>query len=179
MGDFFGRLGPDKKYFSTFFWFQPLGDPFWDPLLDPFWTPFGPILDTLDHFGPFWTHFGPFWSLWVTLEAINRSQMASAMGGLSGAPPLKNTILGRSRAPRLPSRRIPEKSAGFPPGGWSSGGKFPLFSENRRQHGMAARDLTEKLVKTGGTPFLSTFWPFWAKVAQTGEFLEPPWSASY
>ena len=23
----------------------------------------------------------------------------------------------------------------------------------------------------GGTPFLSTFWPFWAKVAQTGEFL--------
>ena len=40
MGDFFGRLGPEKKYFSTFFWFRPLGDPFWDPLLDPFLTPF-------------------------------------------------------------------------------------------------------------------------------------------
>ena len=26
---------------------------------------------------------------------------------------------------------------------------------------------TEKLVKTGGTPFLSAFWPFWVKVAQT------------
>ena len=36
---------------------------------------------------------------------------------------------------------------------------------------MGALDLPEKLVKTGGTPFLSTFWPFWAKVAQTGEFL--------
>ena len=38
---------------------------------------------------------------------------------------------------------------------------------------MGARDLPEKLVKTGGTPFLSTFWPFLAKVAQTGEFLGP------
>ena len=26
----------------------------------------------------------------------------------------------------------------------------------------------------GGTPFLRAFWPFWAKVAQTGEFLGPP-----
>ena len=69
MGDFFGRL--EKKYFSTFLWFRPLGDPFWDPPLDPLLTPFG------THFGPFWTHFGPFWSLWVTIEAINRSQMAS------------------------------------------------------------------------------------------------------
>ena len=25
----------------------------------------------------------------------------------------------------------------------------------------------------GVTPFLSTFWPFWAKVASTGEFLGP------
>ena len=50
------------------------------------------------------------------------------MGGYRGGPPpLKNTILGRSRAPRLPSRRIPEKSAGFPHGGWSSRGKFPTF----------------------------------------------------
>ena len=40
-------------------------------------------------------------------------------GVIGEAPPLKNTILGRSRAPRLPSRRIPEKSAVFPPGGWS------------------------------------------------------------
>ena len=57
MGDFFGRVGPEKKYFSTFFWFRPLGDPFWDPPLDPFLTRFGPILDTLD----------PFWTILVTL----------------------------------------------------------------------------------------------------------------
>ena len=84
-GDFFGLLGPEKKYFSTFFWFRPLGDPFWDPLLDPFLTPFvthfGPIFGPiLDPFWTLWTHFGPFWlfwSLWVTIEAINRSQMAS------------------------------------------------------------------------------------------------------
>ena len=81
MGDFFGRLGPEKKYFSTFFLVPTSGGPILgpplDPLWDPFWTHFGPILDTLD---PFWTildHFGPFWSLWVTTEAINRSQMAS------------------------------------------------------------------------------------------------------
>ena len=82
MGDFFGRLGPEKKYFSTFVWFRPLRDPFWDPLLnpffdpfgDPFWTHFGPILDP---FWTLWTHFGPFWTFWVTIEAINRSQMAS------------------------------------------------------------------------------------------------------
>ena len=72
MGDFFGRLGSEKKYFSTFFWFRPLGDPFWDPpldplwdpLWDPFWTHFGPILDTLD---PFWTILDPFWTILVTL----------------------------------------------------------------------------------------------------------------
>ena len=59
-------------------------------------------------------------------------------------------------------------------------GGCPLFFFRfRRQGGVGARDLPEKLVKTGGTPFLSTFWPFWAKVAQTGEFLEPPWSARY
>ena len=29
----------------------------------------------------------------------------------------------------------------------------------------------------GVIPFLSTFWPFWAKVAHTGEFPGPPWSA--
>ena len=61
-------------------------------------------------------------------------------------------------------------------------GKIPHFFfsfENRRQHGLAARDLTEKLVKTGGTPFLSTFWSFWAKGVHTGEFLEHPWSARY
>ena len=32
-----------RKKKSTFFWFRPLGDPFWDPLL----TRFGPILVTL------------------------------------------------------------------------------------------------------------------------------------
>ena len=82
MGDFFGRLGPDKKIFFDFFLVPTsapiLGPP---PLCTLFWTPFGtrfgPVLDTLDHFGPFWAHFGPFWSLWVTIEAIHRSQMAS------------------------------------------------------------------------------------------------------
>ena len=77
MGDFFGRLhaphgAREKIFFDFFFWFQPLGDPFWDPppvgpRLDPVWDPFWTIL------GPFWT----IWSLWVTKEAINRSQMAS------------------------------------------------------------------------------------------------------
>ena len=45
-------------------------------------------------------------------------------------------------------------------------GEIPhfFFSENRRQHGLAARELTEKLVKTGGTPFLSAFWPFLASL---------------
>ena len=33
-----------------------------------------------------------------------------------------------------------------------AGENSPLFFENRRQHGLAARDLTEKLAKTGGTP---------------------------
>ena len=59
----------------------------------------------------------------------------------------------------------------FPPADGPAGKNSPLFFENRRQQGLSARDLTEKLVKTGGTPFLSTFWSFWAKVAQTGEFL--------
>ena len=62
MGDFFGRLGPEKEYFSTFFLVPTsggpiLGPPFgalFDPLWDPFWTHFGPILD-------------PFWTILVTL----------------------------------------------------------------------------------------------------------------
>ena len=45
MGDFFGRLGPDKKKFRFFF-----GSDLWRTHFGtPFWTPFGPILD------PFWT----------------------------------------------------------------------------------------------------------------------------
>ena len=49
IGDVFGRLGPDTKYFSTFFWLPLWGDPFWTS----FWAYFGPILDL------FWTYFGP------------------------------------------------------------------------------------------------------------------------
>ena len=90
--------------------------------------------------------------------------------GLYSPPPLKYTILGRSRAPVPCSRRISEKSGQSPPGGWSSGG-LPTFSDFGDRVGVGARDLPEKLVKTGGTSFLSTFWPFWAKVV---EFLEPP-----
>ena len=72
MGDFLGDdQGQIKNHFDFFFWFQPLGDPFGDPLLDPFWT----------HFGPIWTKkrvkVSTVWSLWVTKEAITRSQMAS------------------------------------------------------------------------------------------------------
>ena len=41
MGDFFGRLGPEKKYFSTFF-----GPDLWGTHFGtPFWTRCGPILD--------------------------------------------------------------------------------------------------------------------------------------
>ena len=42
-------------------------------------------------------------------------------------PPSKNTVLGRlhQSTPRI--RPILEKSAGFPPGGWPSGGDFRTF----------------------------------------------------
>ena len=71
MGDFFGRLGPEKKKIDFFF-----GSDLWGTHFGtPFWTPFGPLLGPI--LEPFWTHFGPFWSLWTTIEAINRSQMAS------------------------------------------------------------------------------------------------------
>ena len=69
-GWLFWSTGAREKTFFDFFWFRPLGDPFWTPFWTPFGSRFGPILDPLDH-------FVPFWSLWVTLEAINRSQMAS------------------------------------------------------------------------------------------------------
>ena len=48
-------------------------------------------------------------------------------------------------------------------------GDLATFFQISAQGGVGARDLPEKLAKTGGTPLLSTFWPFWAKVAQTGE----------
>ena len=68
MGDFFGRLGPDKKIFFDFFLVPTSGGPIlglpFGPLFDPFWTRFGPILDTLD---PFWTIFDPVWTILVTL----------------------------------------------------------------------------------------------------------------
>ena len=44
---------------------------------------------------------------------------------------------------------------------------FYFIFENRRQRGLAARDLTEKLVKTGGTPFLSHFVHFGPKWPKT------------
>ena len=52
MGYFFGRLGPEKKYFSTFFWGPPSGV----PILDPFWT-------------KIWVKASTVSSLWVTIEA--------------------------------------------------------------------------------------------------------------
>ena len=70
MGAFFGRLGPEKKYFSTFFWFRPLGGPFWDP---PFGPLLGPVLDPFWHFGPFWTHFG--WLLGASNESENAKKV--------------------------------------------------------------------------------------------------------
>jgi len=57
MGDFFGRLGPDKKYFSIFFLVPTSGGPIFGPLL-------GPVLDP---FWTLWTHFGLFWTILVTL----------------------------------------------------------------------------------------------------------------
>ena len=73
--------GQRTNIFRLFFGSDLWETPFWDPLLDPFLTPFWPVLDPFwtlwTYFGPFWTHFGSFWSLWVTIEAINRSQMAS------------------------------------------------------------------------------------------------------
>ena len=60
----------------------------------------------------------------------------------------------------------------FPPADGPAGENSPFFFENRRQHGLAARDLTEKLVKTGGTPFLSTSLVILGQSAQTGEFLK-------
>ena len=92
--------------------------------------------------------------------------------GVIRGPPLKNTILARSRAPGPCVRRISEKGGETPhPADGPAGGFGHFFYRFRRQGGVGARDLPAKLAKTGGTPFLSTFWPFWDKVAQTGEFL--------
>ena len=72
MGDFFGRLGPEKKYFATFFF----GSALWGTHFGThFWTHFGPILDPF--LTKFWVKTSTVWSLWVNIEAINRSQMAS------------------------------------------------------------------------------------------------------
>ena len=60
MGDFFGRLVPEKKYFSTFFLVPTSGGPILGPVLDPFWTHFGHFGPILDHFGPILDHFGHF-----------------------------------------------------------------------------------------------------------------------
>ena len=38
-----------------------------------------------------------------------------------------------------------------------------------------SRLLRARFICGGVTPFLSAFWPFWVKVAQTGGFLGPPW----
>ena len=79
------------------------------------------------------------------------------------SPPSKNTILGRCQPLRPCSRRIPEKSAVPPPRRMAQRGGFPhFFFRFRRLHGLSGWYLTEKLVKTGGTPFLSAFWPFCA-----------------
>ena len=48
MGDFFGRLEPEKKIFFDFFLVPPSGGPIGGPILDPFWTHFGPFLTILD-----------------------------------------------------------------------------------------------------------------------------------
>ena len=78
------------------------------------------------------------------------------MGVYTGPPPLKNTILGRYQPLRPCSRRISEKSAA-PPADGPAGGISPLFFRFRRQQGLAGWHRTEKLVKTGVTPFLSAF----------------------
>ena len=79
--------------------------------------------------------FGDFPICWTILQG--------AIG-----PPLKNTILERSRAPGPCVRRISEKSGEIPADG-PAGGIWPIFFRFRRQGGVGARDLPEKLAKTG------------------------------
>ena len=104
---------------------------------------------------------------------------AVATGGYRGAPPQKNTILGRYCLFRPCCRRFSEKSAVPPPrrmvqgGGWIS---EPFF-ENRR-HGLERRYVTEKVVKKGGTPFLGTFWRFWGFPVKTVGTPGLPWNPS-
>ena len=57
-----------------------------------------------------------------------------------------------------------------PPADGPAGGFAHFFYQKSAMGWGECPELPEKLVKTGGTPFLSTFWLFWAKVAQTGEF---------
>ena len=90
------------------------------------------------------------------------------MGGYIG-PPLKTRVWEDPGHPDYPLAES-RKKVRSPPADGPAGGNSPLFFENRRQHGRAARDLTEKLVKTG----YPLFEPFLAQVAQNGGFLGVP-----
>ena len=57
----------------------------------------------------------------------NIFSLALLWGVIQGAPPLKNTILGRYQPLRPCSRRIQEKSAVPPPADGPAGGISPLF----------------------------------------------------
>ena len=76
--------------------------------------------------------------------------MASTMGGyIGGPPPLKTRFWEDPGPPDYPLAESRKKVRVFTPVDGPAREISPLFFENRRQHGLAARDLTEKLVKTG------------------------------
>ena len=77
--------------------------------------------------------------------------------GLYRAPPLKTRSWeGTSHLDHVVAESR-KKVRFFPLADGPAGGKPALFFRFRRLHGLSGWYLTEKLVKTGGTPFLSAF----------------------
>ena len=92
-----------------------------------------------------------------------------ATGGYRGDPPLKHDPGKIPGTQTTLSPYLGKKVRGFPRR-MVQRGEIPhvFFFENRRQHGLAARDLTEKLVKTG----YPSFEHFLAILGQSGHPLE-------
>ena len=132
------------------------------------------------------THQPNFFRIISCFSAKKSPALDRHYGGLYTPPPSKKHDPGKIPGTRtMCSPNFGKQWEPPPPGGWSSGGGgFGHFFSDFGDRVGGARDLPEKLANTlfiteKQYPFLSTFWPFWAKVAQTGEVPGSPWSTSY